>query len=360
MKDRSKKLHFRLLIPTAAFAAALFAMALLWSRFYGPSKGSDKSERIYDKYYMIVTDEYRSSFWQSVCEGAMERAEAENAYVELIGAGLTETNTTSELMEMAIASGVDGIMVCGDNSAEMNALIEEATDRGIPVATIYRDNPASKRITYVGVSGYNIGSEYGRQIIGVMEERRRRAASAVSDEETENTANEKEEIRIMVLSDPRISFDQNVIVSGIRDALADEKDETDFYIDTLSVDDSNPFMIEESLRGIFMNGQEPDIIICLSELDTTSAYQAVVDFNKVGSVYILGFYDSKKILNAISRNVVFSTITVDAKELGKYGVDAFFDYEENGNTSEYYAADINVVDRNNVSEYIKTEEDDEP
>jgi len=356
----SKNAALRLPVLTAVFAAALFVIAFLSSRFYSPVKGEDKVEKIYDRYYVIVTDEYRSSFWQSVCDGAKERAEEKNAYVELLGPGLTETHTAEELMEMAIASGVDGIMVCGDGSLEMSMLINEATSKGIPVVTIYHDNPASRRISYVGVSGYNIGSEYGRQIINVLNERKRRAASAPADEETEEGMQTRDEIRVVILSDPQTSFDQNVIASGIWDVLGEEERDTDFYVDILSVDDSNPFMVEESLRDLFLSGQEPDVMVCLSELDTTSAYQTVVDFNRVGNVYILGSYDSKKILNAISRNVVFSSISVDTGELGQYGIDAFSDYEETGNTSEYFAADINVIDRNNITDYMKTEEEDEP
>lgn len=43
-----------------------------------------------------------------------------------------------------------------------------------------------------------------------------------------------------------------------------------------SVDDTNAFSVEESVRDIFMGEEIPDILICLNELNTTCAYQAVV------------------------------------------------------------------------------------
>ncbi len=356
----SKSAAFRWLTLTAVFAAALFVIVILSRRFYIPEKNVKESGKVYDKYYVIITDEYRSSFWQSVCDGAKAQAEEMNAYVELLGNELTETHSSEELMEMAIASDVDGIMLCGVDTLEMSMLINEATAKGIPVVTIYHDNAASRRISYVGVSSYNIGSEYGRQIINVLNEKRRRAASAGTAGEDAEESEGPEEVRITVLSDPEIVTDQNVIISGIWDVLNSGDQGAVFSIDSLSVDDSNPFSVEEKLRDFFMNEEQPDIMICLSELDTTSAYQAVVDYNKVGNIYILGSYDSEKILNEISRNVVFCSISVDTEELGKYGIEALREYGEIGNTSEYFTADIILIDKSNISDYMKQEEEDEP
>ena len=310
-------------------------VAFLYVRLYLSTPGSDVVEHVYDRYYVMITDDYKSSFWQSVYSGALESAEETNTFVELLGENLYNDYSPEQLLEIAISSHVDGIMISGTGSEEMTALIDEARDKGIPVVTMYSDNAASRRVSFVGVSGYNIGREYGRQIYKLK----------------------NDETKVTVLMDTKMDqYAQNVIMSGIQDTLSESDSEGVYNIETVAVDNSNPFSVEESIRDVFMGDETPNILVCLNELETTCAYQAVVDYNLVGSVSILGYYDSEKILNAIKRNVVYSSIAVDTKELGRYCVEALDDYNEFGNTSQYYAADITLINKNNVSEYLNKEE----
>ncbi len=57
--------------------------------------------------------------------------------------------------------------------------------------------------------------------------------------------------------------------------------------------------------------------------------------------------------------MVFSSLTVNAEELGKIGVNALVEYNEYGNTSQYVTADLVIIDRSNVAEYMKKVEEDE-
>ena len=105
-----------------------------------------------------------------------------------------------------------------------------------------------------------------------------------------------------------------------------------------------------------MNEKLPDIIICLNELSTTCVYQAVVDYNCVGEVAILGYYDTDTILKAIKRNVVNATISIDTEQMGAFCVDALQEYYRFGYTSQYFTADVTIIDQNNVGEYLQAQE----
>ena len=96
----------------------------------------------------------------------------------------------------------------------------------------------------------------------------------------------------------------------------------------------------------------PDVIICLDEISTSCVYQAVVDYNKVGEIDIIGYYDSESILRAIDRNVVRSTISIDTAEMGQYSVMALDEYRKNGYVSEYFSVDTNLITAENVKEYL--------
>ncbi|MBP5608905.1 MAG: substrate-binding domain-containing protein, partial [Lachnospiraceae bacterium] len=265
--------------------------------------------------------------------------------------GLNESYSPEELMEMAVSSKVDGIMVLGSEEEEMTALIDRSADMGIPVVTMYSDSPGSKRCSFVGVSAFNIGREYGRQIISARNEKIRIAAGA---EDAGADVSGPVSVTVFFDDNNRL-YDQSVILSGINDALSREAEDAEFVIRTVAVDNGNPFSVEESMRDVFMDEEVPDIIVCLSELDTTCAYQAAIDHNMVGNVYILGYYDSEKILNALSRNVIYSTLAVDTSEMGRYCVEALNEYVDMGNTSQYFSTDVTIIDRSNVSTYLKSE-----
>lgn len=119
------------------------------------------------------------------------------------------------------------------------------------------------------------------------------------------------------------------------------------------VDNENTFSAEESIRDIFMSSEVlPDIIICLDELSTACVYQAVVDYNKVGSIDIIGYYDAPAILRAIERKVVYSTISIDTRQMGRLCVEALNEYYELGNVSQYFSVDVAVISSNNIINYI--------
>lgn len=299
----------------------------------------------YDKYYVMITKDRKSSFWQSVYQGAYRRGLEENAYVDLLGENLSENYSREDLMRIAISSGVDGIFVESDESGELTELIDEAVDRDIPVVTLYGDNTHSKRCSFVGVGSYNLGREYGRQVLKIARE---------------NTW-ENRVIRVaIVMNAYAMDTGQNIISSGIQDAIEQEKTEaTDFSVSYITVDDTNTFSVEESIRDIFMEERLPDIIICLNELNTTCVYQAVVDYNQVGQISILGYYDSDTIINAIDRNVVNATISIDTEQMGGFCVEALTEYYLLGNTSQYFTADVTLIDKSNVAQYLEGGDEDE-
>lgn len=345
----------------------VMAVYVLW--FYQGSYQEETAGETYDRYYIMITQDDKSSFWQSVYQGACERALQENVYVDWLGNDQFQDYSVEEQMEIAIASGVDGIIVTADESDEMTALIDRAAAQDIPVVTLYGDNTHSARCSFVGVGSYNLGREYGRQTLEIVRERlaettEKRLIIGHADDFTMETeevevGSEARPIRVTLLVNSYAnSLDQNIIYSGIQEAIEQERGETVIELSLQSVDDTNAFSVEESVRDIFMEGSIPDILICLNELNTTCAYQAVVDYNKVGTVSILGHYISDTILNAIDRNVIYATVDIDTPQMGGFCIDALQEYHDLGYTSQYFTADISLISKENVGEYLRGGEPD--
>lgn len=298
----------------------------------------------YEKYYVMIPSEQKSSFWEAVYEAAGEMANDNDAYLEMFGTNLSEGYSETQLMRMAIESNVDGIILEANETEEMTALINEAVERGIPVVTAMKDNTQSERQSYVGISSYNLGREYGKQVLGLAKQYEKKEGNSIDSI-----------LNVMVLIDANAEdTSQNMIYSSIQETIEGmNKSGQKISISAKALNSQGAFAAEEAIRDIFMGEDElPDIIICLNEINTTCVYQAVVDYNKVGAINIIGYYDSQTILKAIERNVIYATVSVDAKALGEYCVEALTEYDQMGHVSNYYAVDTTVIHADNVSEYL--------
>ena len=156
----------------------------------------------------------------------------------------------------------------------------------------------------------------------------------------------KEPVRVLVLVDEnRTDTSQNLVLLGIRETLENAGEDGDrVSVETSPVDNSRGFSSEESIRDIFLDaGKLPDILVCLSAVHTRCAYQAAVDYNKVGIVQMLGYYDSDAILEAVSKNILHSTIALDTEQMGRLCVQALDEYVRTGYTNNYMAVDTRLI-----------------
>jgi ribose transport system substrate-binding protein len=354
-KQMNKNNFTLLLIITMISIVATAVIGILGFNIYMKSLRDTMDRTVYNQYYVMIVENRKDAFWQAVYKGAYEAGQKENIYVELLGDNLSRDYEREDLMRIAIASEVDGIIVTADESEEMSLLIDEAAAAGIPVVTLYEDSTQSSRCSFVGVGSYDLGREYGKQVLRIAEEKVGENSHANTETTKVNNYNGIEEVlKVAVLVDANAKdSSQNILCSGIQETIDMEKiADAEIEISLITIDDTNAFSVEESIRDIFMQGDTPDIFICLNELSTTCVYQAVVDYNRVGEVNILGYYDSDTILKAIERNVIYASVSIDTMQMGGFCVDALSEYHELGYTSQYFTADIALIDKNNVSEYI--------
>lgn len=365
--NRIRGSYFWALLSTMVCMVLTIGMGIAVFRFYNSYGGGSEAveDIVYDRYYVMITEDRKSSFWQSVYQGAYSHGLENNVYVDWMGGNLSQEYGREDLMRIAIASNVDGIIVTADDGEEITSLIDEAAAAGIPVVTLYSDSTMSSRCSFVGVGSYNLGREYGKMglyllanIIGSQDHmfEYRDSENGVQQVGGPHTYME-DAVKVAVLVNAYASdVDQNILFSGIQETMESEKS-TDIELEfiPISIDDTNAFSVEESIRDIFMEENVPDIIVCMDELSTTCVYQAVVDYNMVGKVNILGYYVSDTIINAIDRSVIYATIVIDTKQMGSYCVDALQEYHDLGYTSQYFAADVTVIGHNNVAQYLDEE-----
>ena len=285
-----------------------------------------EEDRKYEKHYAFIIEDEDNPFWDNVYEGAKEQGEQVSIYVEKFGKTLSVNDTGKDLLKVAIAANVDGIIMQGNSDEETQLLINEAEELGIPVATVLEDSPKSDRTCFVGVNNYQLGKEYGNQVL------------EVADDETQ---------KVMVLLDSnRNDASSDLVLSGINDTL----EGSHIQVSVTTIDRKSAFSSEEAVHDIMLDPENiPDVFVCLNLTDTICAYQTTVDYNKVGQIKIIGYYNSESISQAIKKEIIHSTIVIDTKGMGAYAVDALCEYTNTNRVSEYIPVDMELISLENIN-----------
>lgn len=317
-----------------------FLLLLFLSRRMNDARRSTVSTNLdeYEKYVCMITSDDEANFWQEVYSVAHEKGDDNGVYVDLLSKSLSGRNSSEDLLRVAIASKPDGIILEVTPGLSMSEMIEEASEANIPIVTVMSDCEATHRISYVSTNNYSLGQLYGSQVMGVAEN----------------------DSSVLILSRKANNVvGENLIITGIQDTILSTEKYRNISFETATITDEDAFAIEESVRNIFVEEEElPDVIICLDELITTCVYQALIDFNKVGQVQLLGYYDSDTIIEGVKTGVIHSTITVDTVAMGEECIDAFTEYWNSGYVSEFYDVDSSLITQANVDKYLEGNADE--
>lgn len=303
--------------------------------------------REYDKYYVLISTDPNANLWKNIHEGAASCGEKTDAFVEQFGVFVGSEYTALEKLDIAISAKVDGIIIEGQDNDLIEEGINKATEKGIPVVTISQDKAESMRVSFVGVNNYELGKKYGLEI--------EELANKLCSEENKPSVN----VLVLVGESTGKSV-QNILLSGIREELSNKNILNDkVFLDVSALKDTNSFDAEEEIRDIFVGENEvPDIIVCLNELHTNCVAQAVVDYNRVGRTNIIGSFASEAIINNIDKEIIYSTLAIDDKQMGEYCVTALNEYKELGYANEYYVVDTYRINKENVSSYMGGADDE--
>ncbi len=296
--------------------------------------GEGEGASSYAKHYLMISGEENTLMWDSIYESASQAAKDADAYLELIEPGHDSNYNQADYLRIGIASQVDGIILEADGSDEEQELIQEASDADIPVVTVLTDDSSSARISFVGLNSYQLGNAYTEQILGLLKEH-------------ENT-------QVLLLSNSQSKTQEtNLIYYQIKKELEEKKkDYQTVTISEYNIDSSSGFDTEEFVRDIFVSEENlPDVLVCMDEVVTECVYQALVDYNQVGNVDVVGFYYSDVILDGISKGIISSAIALDMDEIGRYSVNALEEFSSLGHTSNYYSVGQHVITRSNVGAY---------
>lgn len=335
MEKKRKYLSYLILSGLCLIAVIVAAG---WRWYMGAIEKNELGEllnaREYGRHYVMIPEESSSKLWQDIYASAQSAAAEADAYVEFLADWTAGGYTASSYIDIAIAANVDGIIVKPDGTAQMRNMINKADEAGIPVITVLDDDTDSARKSFVGINSYQMGTIYGNQILECIDDTTQKITVLLNHSDSGKDLIFKE---LKATVQAELTPQQNSRIEIV----------------PLTISSSSTFDAEEVIRDLINKEEErPDILVCMNETDSSSAYHAMVDYNQVGDIDIIGYYASDTMLSAVQKGTVPMAITLDTEQMGQCSVEALEEYYSMGYVSNYFSVDLDIITQQNVQSFL--------
>jgi ribose transport system substrate-binding protein len=279
------------------FLTVLAALAAVGCGKPGPApaeKGkADTSNQLYIEVSAIGSHDY---FY----DHKMGMEMAGNAFgvrTEYVGPADYDMNAMANVFELAIAKNPRGIVVVGFESS-LNALVDKAAAKGIPVVTVDADLPGSKRIAFVGTGNYRAGFEGGKKMAVLLGGKGKVALMTKTGQ-----SNLDERIR------------------GYQDAL---KQSPGVEIVQVTDTQSDPVVAAQAAGSLLQRYPDLAGIACVEAAGGTGAATAVKEANRVGKVKIVSMDRGNEVLEYIKDGVISATVVQQTALMPFYAVQILY------------------------------------
>ncbi|WP_058304233.1 substrate-binding domain-containing protein [Gorillibacterium timonense] len=243
------------------------------------------------KRVVLISQELDNPYWRSIGDSAL--AESKRVGLELDYVGPLRINAEEQLslLEQAIASKADAILVQGTGLERSRALIDQAAEAGIPVLTLDADEPDSRRASYIGTDNREAGKQMGRLIAEAAD------GKAVVGVLIGTTASDSQKLRLEGLQSILSTY------PGIRVA---------------EVRTSNISRLQAASETRLMLEAHPAItdVVGLSSLDALGAMDAVESLKAEARTRIYAFDDLPDTRNAIEASKISLSLVQKPEQMG--------------------------------------------
>jgi simple sugar transport system substrate-binding protein len=306
------------------FIVSMLALSSVASFSVATAQESD------DLRFVIVSHgQAADPFWSVVQQGSAQAEEDMGVTVEYQAPSTTDMVAMSQLIDAAVASEPDGIVVSIPDGEALTPAIQGALDAGIPVISINSGYETSKELglmTHVGQTEYDAGLGGGQRM---------------ADEGVTNALCVIHEAGNAGLEERCQGFTDGITEAG-------------GTVEQLVVDLNNPTEAQQRIDAALTANPDINGIMTLGPGGSTPAIMAVSDAGLTDTVKVATFDLSPEVLTGIQDGTVLFAIDQQQYMQGYLPIVFLTLYQRNGNT---VAQDIvmtgpGFVDATNVDQVI--------
>lgn len=272
---------------------------------------------------VLITQDMNTPFWDNVSSGALERAESDDAILEVWGSYGNNTEDFLKKMEIAIYSNVDGIILQGLDDDKFKDLAKvKASFYGIPIITVANDvsMTESLRKTYVGSDQYNAGRMIANQLLSDMGD--------TGD--------------VILMYDSHQEYYQEQRLNGVKEILENYQNINILYAKTPETREEIITTTQEMLNQM----PNVDAFIAINANIAGTMIKEIEKRSQVEPYYIYSFDDDPESLALLMQGKLDAMIQQSPKEMGKISVELMIEWL-NGETVPLdingYFTDIKVL-----------------
>ncbi len=267
-------------------------------------------------------------FWKSIHAGALK--EAENHGVEILWSGPLREDARAEqvkVVENAINSGVQGIVLAPMDNKALVAPAEEARREGIPVVIIDSGLDWDGMVSFVATDNFK-GGEMGAEHLGTLLEGKGKAILMRYQVGSAST-HEREEgfLKVMAERYPGIELLSTNQYAGASVASAQKVGET-------------------------LLSRHPDVggIFCPNESATFGMLRALQEGGLAGKVIFVGFDGTEILARALENGEIHGLVLQNPFRMGELGVRVMMDHLAGKSVEKRIDTGVTVATRENMND----------
>jgi ribose transport system substrate-binding protein len=322
---RNSKLMNIILISCFVIAVSFSIYFYIQSKaFQSKITDATSKEQVPTYHFALIGEEMDHDYWRLVGEGAKDMEEKYDVFIEYEGPRRSNPEEQLKLLDIAMKSKVDGIIVQALND-EFLPVINQAVDQGIPVITIDTDAPESKRSTYIGTDNYEAGKLAGKALL-------------------EDTGGEA---TVGIITGSFENAHHQLRVEGFRDVVEQEPG-----IDIVAVEESNITRVvaEEKTHNMLSDYPGITALYGTSALDGIGMVAAAESLGIEESLYMIAFDVLPANIALLEEGKVDVLIGQKPYEMGNRSVELMLDLMNNQEVQDVYHTNASVVRKEDIDD----------
>ncbi|WP_147803321.1 sugar-binding protein [Alkalicoccus halolimnae] len=277
----------------------------------------NSGEEIPQYHFTLIGEEVNHDYWRFVEEGAKTAEEDYDVFVEYKGPERSNPEEQLKLLDMAVQSKVDGIIVQALNE-QFPPLINQAVEKGIPVITIDTNSSDNMAHTYIGTDNYMAGQLAGEALV----------------EDTDGEA------VVGVLSG---SFDNSLHeqrVKGFTDIVEQEEG-----IEVAAVEESNISRVdvEEEAYNMLTANENITAFYGTSSYNGVGIVAAARSLEKEEDMYVITFDAIDENIELLENGGIHAIVDQQPFEMGYESVEKMLSIIEGNTVEDDYHTDVTII-----------------
>lgn len=229
----------------------------------------------------------------------------------------------ARLLRLATELEPDGVIVNAPPDRQVIEAVRGLERSGVPVLALESDLPSSGRAVFIGTNPYSIGVN---------------AASAVADSFPHGAR-----VALVLSRDYAEGVSSGAtIVAGF---MHGARGRNGLQLAMTRTAQEGPAASEEIVRELLSEHSDIDVAVFIGSRDSEGAARAILEYDKVGRLAIIGFDDDPALLELIQMGVVTASIARSPDRSGEEAVKAAMTMARGGRASAYIDPGLRVIRR---------------